>query len=163
MAVTLRAARPEDEAFLLQVYASTRAEEMALVDWTAEQKQAFVRMQFDAQRTHYLAYYPAAEYSIILRDDVPIGRLIVDRSGERIFMHDIALLPEHRGGGIGTALLRDLQAQAARTRKPMRLYVEFFNPALHWYERLGFVKMDEDGVYYEMEWRASGDHGTVTQ
>src|SRR3712207_8583920 len=41
---------PSDDEFLLDVYASTRSEELAPVPWTDEQKRAFLRMQFDAQR-----------------------------------------------------------------------------------------------------------------
>jgi hypothetical protein len=44
-AVTLRAATPDDEPFLRRLYATTRANELALVAWTADQKTAFVEMQ----------------------------------------------------------------------------------------------------------------------
>jgi ribosomal protein S18 acetylase RimI-like enzyme len=44
-------------------------------------------------------------------------------------------------------------AEASQVGKPMRLHVEFFNRALRLYERLGFSKIGEIGVYYEMEWR----------
>ncbi len=154
MPVTLRPVQTEDDAFLFQVYASTRAEEMALVDWSQEQKQAFLEMQFNAQRQHYLAYYPDARYHIILREQVSIGRLIVNRSDEEILVIDIALLQEHRGAGIGTDLIRELQAEAAQTGKPLRLHVEIFNPAQRLYARLGFVKIAELGVYYELEWKS---------
>ncbi len=154
MPVTLRPVQTEDDAFLFQVSASTRAEEMALVDWSQEQKQAFLEMQFNAQRQHYLAYYPDARYHIILRDQVSIGRLIVNRSDEEILVIDIALLQEHRGAGIGTDLIRELQAEAAQTGKPLRLHVEVFNPAQRLYARLGFVKIAELGVYYELEWKS---------
>ncbi|MBL8102935.1 MAG: hypothetical protein JNM02_10425, partial [Anaerolineales bacterium] len=74
----LRPTEAGDELFLFNVYASTRIEEMALVNWTEEQKTAFLRMQFDAQTKHYLAYYPHAEYYIILREGTPVGRLLLE-------------------------------------------------------------------------------------
>ena len=43
--LTLRPCTDDDLPFLLEVYASTRADEMAIVPWTDEEKQAFVRMQ----------------------------------------------------------------------------------------------------------------------
>src|SRR5215471_14895823 len=43
--VTLRPVTESDDDFLLAVYASTRAEEMARVPWTAEQKEEFMRGQ----------------------------------------------------------------------------------------------------------------------
>ena len=152
--VALRPIQPEDEAFLYKVYASTRADEMAITGWTAVQQEAFLQMQFHAQRQYYLQEYPSAEYHVIQRDGIDIGRRTVNRAGGEILLMDIALLPEYRNGGIGTALIQDLMAEAAQAGQPMRLHVEFFNPALRLYERLGFSKIGEIGVYYEMEWRS---------
>ena len=155
MGLSLRPVCLDDEAFLFQVYAGTRAEEMAVVPWNAEQKQAFLQMQFEAQRRAYQQQFPEAEYRIILRDGVDAGRLIVDRSDdESILLIDIALLPEHRNAGIGSSLIRDLQAEAAQEEKPLRLHVENFNPAFRLYERLGFTKIAETGLYWLMEWKA---------
>jgi ribosomal protein S18 acetylase RimI-like enzyme len=150
----LRPLAPGDGAFWYTVYASTRADEMALVPWTADQKEAFLQMQFNAQQQYYLEEYATAEYHVIQRDRVAIGRLIVDRQPDNILLMDIALLPEYRNDGVGTALVQDLMAEAAQAGKPLRLHVETFNRALRWYERLGFVKVREIGVYYEMEWRS---------
>src|SRR3954447_16209862 len=101
---TLRPSELGDEDFLFRLYASTRADEMALVNWSDEQKDAFLRMQFQAQTAHYRVYYPHAEYYVIQRDQTtPIGRLIIDRASDSMLIVDIALLPEYRGVGIGTA------------------------------------------------------------
>ncbi len=153
--VQLRPARSEDEEFLFQVYASTRADEMALVTWDEKQKDAFLRMQFNAQAHHYRIEYPNAEWKIILRDQTPIGRLIVNRGADTILLMDITLLPEHRNLGFGTALVRDLMNEASATNKPLRLHVEIFNPAQHLYDRLDFQKISEVGIYVEMEWLRS--------
>lgn len=150
---TLLPAQPADAAFLLAVYASTRANEMALVDWTPEQKRGFVQMQYNAQAQHYARVYPGAEYSIILNGKTAVGRLIVNRAHDEILMMDIALLPEYTRAGIGSAIIRELMAEAQQTGKPLRLHVETFNPAQHLYERLGFTKIAESGFYIEMEWR----------
>jgi ribosomal protein S18 acetylase RimI-like enzyme len=149
----LRRATASDDDLLLQVYASTRSDELALVDWDAAQKAAFVRMQFEAQRRYYLAEFPQAEYSVIEQNGRPAGRLIVHRSKAGIFLMDIALLPEFRNAGIGTRLVQDLQAEAQRTGKQLRLYVEMFNRARSLYERLGFRITGESGAYFEMEWQ----------
>ena len=152
MQVTLRPARPIDQSFLQAVYASTRVEEMTLVDWPSEQKTAFLQMQFNAQAEHYRAYYPSATYQIILRDDLPMGRLIVNRSPHEILLMDIALLPEYRNTGIGTGLIRELQDESMRSGRALHLHVEIFNPALRLYQRLGFRSIGESGIYLEMEW-----------
>lgn len=151
--ITLRPLLSTDEAFSYLIYASTRTEEMARVAWTDEQKEAFLRMQFKAQTDHYRAYYPAAEYQILQRGDVPIGRLIVERSPKSLLIMDIALLPEFRNTGIGTAILRELMEEAGQAGLPVVLRVEFFNPAIRLYTRLGFVKTREvNSVYQEMIW-----------
>jgi ribosomal protein S18 acetylase RimI-like enzyme len=153
MHFTLRPAGAGDEDFLYRLYASTRMDEMALVDWSAEQKEAFLRMQFQAQTTHYRAYYPHAEYQIIQHENIPIGRLIVDRSNGSMLIIDIALLPEYRNAGIGTTIIQQLMVEAAVIHQPIVLRVEFFNPAIKLYSRLGFVKTREINIYYEMIWQ----------
>jgi ribosomal protein S18 acetylase RimI-like enzyme len=105
-----------------------------------------------------LSYYPQAENSLICREDnLPIGRMIVDRSNEEIQLIDIALLPEYRNTGIGTYLILDLQNEAQIEGHPIYLYVEIFNPALRLYERLGFNKIGMEGIYFKMEWRPEAD------
>src|SRR3712207_8081672 len=66
---------PSDDEFLLDVYASTRADELAPVPWTDEQKRAFLRMQFDAQRGEYFKRFPDSDYRVILVAGRPAGRL----------------------------------------------------------------------------------------
>ena len=155
MSLSLRPVSFDDEAFLFQVYASTRVDEMAVVQWSEEQKQAFLRMQFNAQSQSYQQQFPGAEYHVILHDGVSAGRLTVERTEERILLIDVALLPAHRNMGIGSSLIRDLKTEAQETGRPLRLEVENFNPAYRLYERLGFKKIDEASFYYRMEWRPS--------
>jgi ribosomal protein S18 acetylase RimI-like enzyme len=150
-AIQLRPISPADEAFLYQVYASTRQEEMALVDWDEAKKQAFLRMQFHAQHTYYRAQFPQASYQVVLWEGVPVGRLYVDRRDEEFGILDIALLAEYRNRGIGGALLRDVLAEADRARKRVRIHVERHNPALRLYDRLGFRPIDDQGVYFLLE------------
>jgi GNAT superfamily N-acetyltransferase len=154
-AVTLRRICPEDGPFLYQVYANTREEELAPLGWDEAQKAAFLRMQFTAQHRYYQDQFPDADFQIILAGDRPIGRLYVDRGKEEINIVDIALLPEHRRAGIGTALLLAILAEADQAGKPVRIHVERFNPALNLYERLGFVTVADTGVYFLMK-RAPG-------
>ena len=151
-ALGLRPATPADEPFLRTLFASTRADELAVMNWDESQKEGFITMQFNAQRQQYVMSYPEANHSIILWDEVPIGRLVFDR-GEREFMLvDIALLPTHRGAGIGTHLIEDLLLEATAARKPVKLNVWHSNPAKNLYQRMGFSTANGDGVYAEMCW-----------
>jgi ribosomal protein S18 acetylase RimI-like enzyme len=144
---TLRAVRAEDRGFLQRVYASTRAEELALTGWDETQKQAFLAQQFEAQHHHYQTHYQGARFDLIVLDSEPIGRLYVARWKDEIRIMDIALLPAYRNGGIGSGLLRDLLEEAAATSRRLTIHVERYNPALRLYRRLGFEPVGETGVY----------------
>jgi ribosomal protein S18 acetylase RimI-like enzyme len=155
MTITLRPETEEDIPFLQAVYASTRAEELALVDWPAEQKAAFALSQFTYQRKHYREHYFDASFELILRDGVPAGRLYVHRGPGTIHIVDISLLPEFRGNGIGKDLLEALQSEARAKNLRLSIYVEKFNRALALYQRLGFQVVGEQGpVYLYMEYSA---------
>jgi ribosomal protein S18 acetylase RimI-like enzyme len=152
--VTLRPIREEDRDFLRSLYASTRAEELAQVtDWSAEQKEAFLTQQFEAQHHHYQTYYAGASFDIVVGDGEPIGRLYVSRWEREIRVVDVALVPAARGRGVGGALLRELLTEGERTGRRVSIHVERFNPALRLYRRLGFREVEENGPYVLMEWR----------
>ena len=155
-AISLRPICPDDDPFLYQVFASTRERELQVTGWDEAQKRAFLTMQFNAQHRFYQEQFPNAQFQVILGDGSPIGRLYVDRRAEEISIVDIALLPSHRGRGIGSALLQELLAEASAAGKPVRIYVEQFNPALRLYLRLGFAQSGDTGVYYLMEWLPPG-------
>ena len=152
MNVALRPVEPGEEEFLLyRVYASTREAELARVDWNEAQKASFLRVQFDAQDHYYRKHYAEAAFRVMLSGSLPAGRLYVARWPEEIRIVDVALLPEHRGAGLGTKLLQDLISESERAGKPLTIHVERFNPALRLYERLGFEVKEDKGVYLLME------------
>lgn len=152
--VTLRPAAADDEPLLRRVYASARADELAPVPWPEEAKTAFLDQQFDAQDVHYHTYYPDASFEVIVVDGEPAGRLYVHRSANELRVMDIALLPQFRGRGVGTGLLRDLLAEAFAAGRRVGLHVEKSNPALRLYQRLGFVVDQDKGVYLYLTWQA---------
>jgi GNAT superfamily N-acetyltransferase len=150
------ALRPEteaDDAYLLALYATTREAELEQVpDWSAEQKHAFVAMQFNAQRHHYRTAIANVAFDVITRGDVPIGRLYTREGETMLHIVDILIDPAERGAGIGAALLESLAAQAHAAGKVLSIFVESYNPARRLYERLGFVQVGEpQGFYIEME------------
>jgi RimJ/RimL family protein N-acetyltransferase len=145
--ITLRPVTEAYEEFLFSVYASSRAEELARIPWNAEQKDAFLRMQFKAQKQHYAAEHPQAVHEIIWADGIPVGRIYLDRSSEALHILDITILAEHRNGGIGSFVLRQVMDEAARTQKPVTIYVENFNPSRRLFNRLGFEQVEEKGFH----------------
>jgi len=156
-ALALRVAGPDDAEFLYAVYASSRQEELAPVPWSAAQKEAFLRQQFGAQDAYYREQRPDTEFLVILDRGEPAGRLYVWESADELVVMDIALLPDHRGRGIGTRLIEALLARAKARGVPVTLHVEANNPAQRLYTRLGFVDVGEAGVYRELEWSAPAE------
>lgn len=153
LGVTYREATDDDLGFVSLVYASTRIEEVAASGWPIEVQHQFLAHQADAQHRHYRAHYPNAEWLVIERAGEPIGRLYIEEWPSQIRLIDIALLPAGRGGGVGGAILADLQEMATAAGKALTIHVERNNPAMSLYLRLGFAKIDEHGVYDLMEWR----------
>jgi ribosomal protein S18 acetylase RimI-like enzyme len=154
ISVSFRPIAENDLPFLLQVYASTRTEEMAMVPWADEEKQQFLAMQFQAQHTHYMQHYPEAKFDIIVWRDNRVGRLYIGEWATEVRIIDIALLPEYRNQGLGSFLLNGLMEHATGEQKTLSIHVEQNNPAMRLYKRLGFQKINSHGVYDLMEWKA---------
>ena len=148
----LRPATEADRAFLAELYGSTRAEELALVDWDDATKAAFIEHQFSAQDRHYRANYPGATLDVIEVDGERAGRLYVHRGESDIRIMDIALAPAFRGRGIGTGLVEGLIEEARSSGRSVSIHVEMQNPARSLYERLGFLPAGQHGVYVLMKW-----------
>lgn len=142
---------PADTEFLISVYASTRMPELSGLGWSQTQLDAFVRMQFDAQARHYATMHPDASHSIIVVGEESAGRLIVDRSDAEIRIIDIALLPQFRRAGIGTALVGELLEEADARQLPLRCSVATGNPARAFWEGLGLRPGSRDDAYIAME------------
>jgi len=142
---------PEDESFLFEVYASTRAEELAPLGLSEDQQASFLTMQFKAQQQDYQKRFPDRDHRVILLGDLPIGYLHLATSDDEIRILDVALKPEHRNKGLGARLMTDLLKQATEAHKCVRVYVERFNPALRLFERLGFACAADIGTHYLLE------------
>lgn len=153
------ALRPETDAdipFLMRLYASTREEELAPVPWSPEQKEAFLASQFQAQRHHYRTYFSDTAFDVIEQRGAPVGRLYLQVRQTQLHIIDIALLPQWRRHGTGTAIMEALQEAGRACGKGVGIMVEKFNPALRLYTRLGFAPIADHEVYLEMEWRPDG-------
>lgn len=154
IALTLRAERPEDAAFLSQLFAGSRWSEFASLPWTEAQKRAFLQQQYDLQAAQYKTHHPNAAFSIIEWGSCAIGRFYVDRNGKDIHIIDITLVAEYRNRGMGSELLQTLLAEAMETGCNIKLHVAHSNPARQLYQRLGFRITADEGVYLAMTWRA---------
>jgi ribosomal protein S18 acetylase RimI-like enzyme len=152
--ISLRLVTEADSGFIEKVYFSTRIDEFVMLGWQPEQLEAFLKMQSDYQQRAYKMQFPAAENSLILHAENPVGRMIVDRTADYLLLVDIALLTEYRGNGIGAFLIRQLQEEAAEANKPLLLEVEKANiKAKKLYESLGFTINGETDLRIGMKWK----------
>ncbi|NVN97719.1 MAG: GNAT family N-acetyltransferase [Geobacteraceae bacterium] len=148
--IGLRPINDGDLEFLFRLYACTRTEEKALVNWPDEQWEQFLRMQFNFQHRQYMSGYHSPSFDIIMEANVPVGRLYIDRKADDYRLIDIALLPDFRRRGIAGALLKALLMEADSVSIPVSLHVEKNNPVLDYYQRLGFRISENKEVYYFM-------------
>lgn len=151
MKINFRKVSENDFPFLRKVYRSTREEELSRSGMSDEDKSRFIEFQFNAQHAHYSQAYKDAEFDLILLDDEPAGRLYIWRTETQIRIMDIALVPDFQGKGIGTRILQSIIKESEKLGKKVTIHVEYFNPALRLYERLGFKKVDDIGIYFYME------------
>lgn len=149
--ISFRPLTVDDRDFLYRIYAGTREKEMALTGWSDEQKEEFLRMQFNMQHVQYLQNYRDGSFEIILVDDIPAGRLYVNRGKDEIRIIDLELLADFRNRGIGSKIMNDLIAEANKKILPLTLHVLHDNPAFKFYERLGFKIKEDKGMYLLIE------------
>lgn len=141
-----------DQAFLFQLYASTRIQELEAWGWDELMQQQFLYMQWNAQQRSYATQIPDAEHLLITFHAIPAGRIMVARSDTSLNLVDISLLPDFRNKGIGTSLLQELQTEAAFSTRPLFLHVLPDNPAMRLYERLGFQQVEHTELHIRMKW-----------
>jgi ribosomal protein S18 acetylase RimI-like enzyme len=159
--VTLRPAAPADRDLFAAVYASAREDELAGTGWSEAERAGFLAQQFHAQTVHYESHYPGATLDVVLVGGEPAGRLFVHRREASIHVMEIGLLPEFRGRGVGSRLLRAVLDEAAARGVKATINVEPANPARRLYERLGFRVVAEAGFYLAMEAEPSAEQGLV--
>jgi ribosomal protein S18 acetylase RimI-like enzyme len=152
--VLLRPITTADEPFLRHLYASTRARELAAMPWSDDERRAFCDFQFDCQDRSYRQQFPDARFDIVERAGRAVGRLLVCFGPTACELLDIAIVPESRGAGLGTGLLRWLQGEAAASGLPIVLMVEPGNPSEGLYQRLGFRVRTAGELHREMVWAA---------
>lgn len=145
-----RPAGEGDEAFLRRLYAGTREDLRAAAPDPAV-LDLLLDMQWRAQGAGYRQAWPAADSLIVECAGTPLGRLLVDRGAHAWRIVDIALLPEARGQGHGSALLRALGQCARQAGAVLTLSVRRDNPrARKLYAALGFVAGGGDAMAEQM-------------
>lgn len=150
--LALRPAEEKDEVFLQLLYGLSR-DDLRLMPGDSNFIESLIAMQYRAQRQSYNTSYPHAYHFIVEKQRQKIGRIIVDFSQDRTHLIDINLMPEARGQGCGTAVIKALQNEAAKANTPLTLSVYHSNPdAKRLYLSLGFKAGQSDELTEKMAW-----------
>lgn len=149
--IRLRPVTDKDLTFIETVYRSTREKQLGLDNWPELQREAFFRMQSIAQDAEYKRSFPNAAFEIIEYNKKAAGRLYTGETAREIRLIDISLLPDFRGKGLGTKILKGLIKRAHDNRKLLTLHVEPDNLALQLYLKLGFEHIRNNGRQYYLE------------
>ena len=155
MNFTRRPASIEDEAFVRQLILQMVSDDLGAALWPEAMRAPLLEMQYRGRLDSIRVNWPDAEQEIILTDGQPAGWVVIAHCEDAIHLVEIAILPEHRGKGVGTGRIRELLTESDRTGKPVRLNVLTTNPANRLYERLGFRRTGGDEIRHFME-RPSG-------
>ena len=156
--LTLRPTRADDQEFLFRLFSSVHSEKLNGAHLDLEEKNGLIKFMYHAFSGHYSTIGPAADDRIVLLNNESIGRMILLQTRGEIRLADIAILPEHRQRGIGSALIGQLQTESLMSNRPVRLQVARFDRALRLYQRLGFYKIDVAEPYLHLEWTKRLDH-----
>jgi GNAT superfamily N-acetyltransferase len=146
VSLTIAPAQPDDAGLVLELIRELAAYEKLEDDVTATE---------DGLRSALFGPSPAAEVRLARWDGSPAGFALffpnfstfLGRPG--LYLEDLYVKPEHRGRGIGRALLREL-AVIARDRGYGRIdwwVLDWNAPAIGFYRRLGAEAMSDWTVF----------------
>lgn len=139
---TLREATPADKDFAYLVKKAAFKEYVEQV-WGWEEAD---------QRKLHDRRFRAEDFTVIAANGVEIGTMYVTLEPDCVQVHQIYILPEHQGQGVGRMCMLAVLDWASGLGLPVRLRVLKANPrAAALYERLGFTVTGETGTHLLME------------
>jgi ribosomal protein S18 acetylase RimI-like enzyme len=97
------------------------------------------------EERHRLEPTQPQEYAMVRRGPATIGFIALRDEPTCLYLSSIQLVPEVRGAGIGTSLMRHVENVAKATgHRTIRLRVFHSNRAVSLYRRLGYVVESSD-------------------
>ncbi len=148
----LRPERDADQDFRYRLFCDSQPPEFALLAPAAFEQ--VMTQQFHAQTLSYLAQFPEARFDIIELSGERIGRIVVDRPGAVLHVIDLAIAPQWRCRGTGTAIVHALTDEAQAAGVPVRIEAASESDfSLPFYRRLGFMPVETAPFRIVLEWR----------
>jgi ribosomal protein S18 acetylase RimI-like enzyme len=104
------------------------------------------------QRNWFEENFPVHRVLIAELGSQPVGTVWLSSTDTETYIAELQVVPEFQGRGIGTRVLHNIIAEAARTGLPVALAVFDSNPrAQRLYERLGFKVIAREAPYIRMQ------------
>ena len=141
MDLNLRPASESDREFLYALHCRTMRE---VIEKTWGWDEAWQRRDFDRR-------FVGCVVSIIETSNGAVGGLLVEPKSDSIYIHELQVLPEYQGQGIGTAVVQQVIEEAASRGVAVTLSVVPANArAKQLYERLGFEVTNFEAPFFRM-------------
>jgi ribosomal protein S18 acetylase RimI-like enzyme len=103
------------------------------------------------QADYFRSRWDPSQRQIIVVDRTDIGVVTLEERPEAVFLALIEIRPAYQDQGIGTAVIREVMADAHRRGLPVELHILKANvEARRLYERLGFRLTEERAERYVM-------------
>jgi ribosomal protein S18 acetylase RimI-like enzyme len=154
MTLSRRPETTDDEPFLRRLMVEIISAQLAASAWPQPLREQIVQSQSKVLLEGIRTSAAGAPGTISLEEDQPVGWYVVASREDEILLVNLMILADHRGKGIGSAIIQDLLAESDHSRKPLRLTVRAGNDgAIRLYERFGFQRLGGDEVNHLMERR----------
>jgi len=140
MTIDLRSVRPDDYAFAVDLYLGTiKPYASPWITWVDEE-----------QRALFADLWRPDDARIIVLDGKRVGWLEVRQTGEEIFLKQLYVDPAYQRRGIGSYVVQRLLNDWAGMARSVALFVLKNNPAVRFYQRLGFDIVRETRTKFVM-------------
>lgn len=104
------------------------------------------------QRELHNTRFAKHDFHIIRFHGIDVGFFATSSTSEAVKLHQLFILPEYQGKGIGSACMTRIVNEANLAQKPVMLQVLKINTrAVAFYQRLGFTIADDDSTHVQME------------
>ena len=133
-----------------------------LIPYTDADHDNYIKCQMDAFEKYILEFFGVCDMAVmeshlkLLKPNLlkitvknqTAGYVYYKEEDAKIIVDVFTLLPEYRNNGLGSSILQDFIKTADKLNKPIILDTFKSNPAKEFYERNGFVVVDENYSHY---------------
>lgn len=154
--LSMRFSRPADEAFLLDMFMAARP----WFDWTNLERDGIRALYEDQLRLTRIgtgAVYPDHLDFVVEKTDQAVAHVVIDLGYHDWRVTQLEVHPLARGKGIGSDIIRSLQAAAQNGGMPLTVSTPMIQTnALTFYGRLGFGVVGEQAPMVHLAWLPPG-------